>query len=71
MITTKIEIAKLWKDSEARGELLKNVGLGIFVNAIYGISDNSIELYNIIDGVVSLYIMVLGIIIERRNKWDI
>ena len=68
---TKIEIIELWKDSEARGELLKNIGLGIFVNAIYGTSDNSIELYNIIDGVISLYIMVLSIIIERRNKWDI
>ena len=50
------------------GELTKNIGLGIFVNGIYGISDGTIELYNIIDIVLGVSLMTLGIIAERRAK---
>ena len=28
-------------------KILNNVGLGIFINSLYGISDGSIELFNI------------------------
>ena len=31
------------------GELTKNIGLGIFVNGIYGVSDRKIQTYEIID----------------------
>jgi len=50
------------------GELTKNIGLGIFVNGAYGISDGTIELYNIIDIVLGVSLMTLGIIAERRAK---
>ena len=50
------------------GELTKNIGLGIFVNGVYGISDGTIELYNIIDVVLGVSLMTLGIIAERRAK---
>jgi len=50
------------------GELTKNIGLGIFVNGIYGISDGTIELYNIIDMTLGISLMILGIIAERRAK---
>jgi len=50
------------------GELTKNIGLGIFVNGVYGISDGTIELYNIIDIVLGVSLMTLGIIAERRAK---
>ncbi len=50
------------------GELTKNIGLGIFVNGVYGISDGTIEIFNIIDIILGISLMILGIIAERRAK---
>jgi hypothetical protein len=50
------------------GELTKNIGLGIFVNGVYGISDGKIENYEIFDILLGISLMILGIIAERRNK---
>ena len=51
------------------GELTKNIGLGIFVNGVYGISDGKIENYEIFDILLGIGLMILGIIAERRSKW--
>ena len=51
------------------GELTKNIGLGIFVNGIYGISDAQIENYEIVDILLGIGLMILGIIAERKGKW--
>ena len=56
---------KLLLNKEVGGELIKNIGLGIFVNGVYGISDGTIELFNISDIVIGLVAMVIGIILER------
>ena len=53
---------------EISGELTKNIGLGIFVNGIYGISDGSLESYNLIDIILGIVLMILGIIAQRRAK---
>jgi len=50
------------------GELTKNIGLGIFVNGVYGISDGNIQNYEIIDICLGIGLMILGIIAERRAK---
>jgi len=50
------------------GEFTKNIGLGIFVNGGYGLSDGSIEIYNIIDVMFGSFMMLLGIILERKAK---
>jgi hypothetical protein len=50
------------------GELTKNIGLGIFVNGVYGISDGKIENYEIFDILLGIGLMILGIIAERRSK---
>jgi hypothetical protein len=50
------------------GELTKNIGLGIFVNGAYGISDRTIELYNIIDIILGIGLMTIGIIAERSAR---
>ncbi len=50
------------------GELTKNIGLGIFVNGAYGISDGTIEIFNIIDIILGIGLMTIGIIAERRAK---
>jgi len=61
----------LWRDDEAIGEIIKNTGLGVFVNGIYGISDLNVEIFNISDIIVGIMVMTIGVIIERRKKWDI
>ena len=64
-------LLKLWQDDEAKGEVFKNIGLGLFVNGAYGLSDLKVEFFNITDLIIGIFIMISGIIIERRNKWDI
>jgi len=50
------------------GELTKNIGLGIFVNGVYGVSDGNIQTYELIDISLGIVLMILGIIAERRAK---
>jgi hypothetical protein len=64
-------LLKLWQDDEAKGEVFKNIGLGLFVNGAYGLSDLKVEFFNITDLIIGIFVMISGIIIERRNKWDI
>ena len=64
-------LLKLWQDDEAKGEIFKNIGLGLFVNGAYGLSDLKVEFFNITDLIIGIFVMISGIIIERRNKWDI
>jgi len=59
------EIKKILKNRESRGEIIKSIGLGVFVNGLYGISDSSIESYNIVDIIASLYVILLGISMEK------
>ena len=64
-------LLKLWQDDEAKGEVFKNIGLGLCVNGAYGLSDLKVEFFNITDLIIGIFVMISGIIIERRNKWDI
>jgi len=50
------------------GELTKNIGLGIFVNGVYGVSDGKIRTYELVDIFLGIVLMILGIIAERRVK---
>ena len=50
------------------GELTKNIGLGIFVNGVYGVSDGKIQTYELVDIFLGIVLMILGIIAERRAK---
>ena len=50
------------------GELTKNIGLGIFVNGVYGVSDGNIQTYELIDIFLGIILMILGIIAERRAR---
>ena len=61
----------MWNDLQTRGEIFKNIGLGLFVNGAYGLSDLKVEFFNITDLIIGIFVMISGIIIERRNKWDI
>lgn len=61
-----MNLKQILLNKEISGEIGKNIGLGIFVNALYSISDGSIEFYNVIDIIIGLTIMIIGIILERK-----
>ena len=61
-----MNLKEIFTDKKIAGELIKNIGLGIFVNAIYGISDGSVEFFNFIDIIVGIVAMLIGIIVERK-----
>jgi hypothetical protein len=60
-----MKLKNFFLDKQVGGELVKNIGLGIFVNALYGISDGSIELFNLIDITLGIIAMIIGIMVER------
>ena len=53
-------------DKKVIGEFGKNVGLGIFINGVYGISDGSIKIFNLFDIFIGLIVMIFGIVLERK-----
>ena len=63
-------LRQLWNDIEARGEIIKTIGFGIFINGTYGISDGSIELFNSLDILMGFIGIITGIILERKEKWQ-
>ena len=66
-----MKILKLmWFDLETRGEIFKNIGLGFFVNAGYGITLSNIQIMNWIDALVGIILMLSGIYLQRKEKWD-
>ena len=69
-MVTLNNLKNLWNDDKAKGEIIKNFGLAFLVNAGYGLSDGSIEIYNLVDILIGIYVMIVGIILERREKWD-
>ena len=60
----------MWQDLQTRGEIFKNIGLGFFVNAGYGITLSNIFLINWIDLIIGLILMLSGIYLERIDKWE-
>jgi len=60
----------MWNDLETRGEIFKNIGLGFFVNGGYGVSLANFDIMNFIDILSGLILMLSGIYLERKEKWD-
>ena len=56
---------ELLLNKEVVGEVGKNVGLGIFVSGIYGLSDTTFETFNLADIGVGFLVMLVGIVLER------
>jgi len=63
-----MKITDLWYNLKIRGKIIENTGLGIFVNALYGISDGTIEIFNLIDTFVGFFVMIIGIYIQGEIK---
>jgi hypothetical protein len=47
-----MDIKNILFNQKIAGELIKNIGLGIFVNALYGMSDGVIEIFNVTDFII-------------------
>jgi len=62
------DLKQLLTDPLVKGKLAENIGLGIFVNSSYGLSDGSIEIFNIIDIALSISLILVGIILQRSIK---
>ena len=46
------------------GELIKNIGLGIFVYSLYSLTTSNLSIYNFLDLIFSLIAMISGIILK-------
>ena len=64
-----MKLLDLWYNLKIRGKIIENTGLGVFVNALYGISDGTIELFNLIDVIVGFCVMIVGIYFQGETKW--
>jgi hypothetical protein len=60
-------LKEIFFDKKVGGELVKNIGLGIFVNALYGANDGTIEVFNLIDLTIGMIAMTIGIVLERSE----
>ena len=49
-----------------RGRLFENFGLGFLVNGMYGVSDGSFEIYNLVDIILGIAIMLLGLYLQQK-----
>jgi hypothetical protein len=63
-----MKLLDLWYNLKIRGKIIENTGLGVFVNALYGISDGTIELFNLIDVIVGFCVMIVGIYIQGETQ---
>ncbi|RUM56933.1 MAG: hypothetical protein DSY40_01410 [Nautilia sp.] len=63
-----MKINDLWFNLKIRGKIIENTGLGVFVNALYGISDGSIEIFNLIDVFIGFFVMIIGIYIQGDKQ---
>ena len=60
-----MRLKEIFLNKEVAGEIVKNIGLGVFINGLYGISDGSVEFFNIIDMILGVVGMLIGILLER------
>jgi hypothetical protein len=63
-----MNLINLWYNLKIRGKIIENTGLGVFVNALYGISDGSVEFFNLIDVIIGFFVMIIGIYIQGEIK---
>ena len=56
------------KGKRVRGRIFENFGLGFLVNGLYGLSDGSFEVYNFIDIIVSVVMILNGIYLQEKDN---
>ena len=50
------------------GELIKNIGLGLFVNGTFSLANEDMSLKVLAITTISLYLMIIGIILEKDKR---
>ncbi len=56
---------RLFKDKDIKGEILSNIGLGVFVNALFSITINQISILVILDLIFGLVLIIEGTILKK------
>ena len=51
-----------------RGRLFENFGLGFLVNGMYGISDGSFEIYNLVDIIAGVIMILDGLRLQEKEN---
>ncbi len=58
-----------FKDKTIRGEIILNIGLGIFINALFAITINQISVFVIVDLLLGLIIISEGAK-QKETTWE-
>ena len=59
---------ELFKEKDVRGEILLNIGLGIFVNSLYSLTQKEFSVYIILDVFFGIMMIIEGSIMKKDNK---
>jgi len=57
----------LFKEKDVRGEILSNIGLGIFVNSLYSLTQKEISIYIILDLFFGIMMIIEGSIMKKEK----
>ncbi|WP_418180553.1 hypothetical protein ACNSOL_11495 [Aliarcobacter lanthieri] len=58
----------LFKEREVRGEILSNIGLGVFVNALFSITISQISVLIVLDLLFGIILIIEGTILKKESK---
>ena len=58
----------LFKEKDVRGEILLNIGLGIFVNSLYSLTQKEISIYIVLDVIFGIMMIIEGSIMKKDNR---
>ena len=58
----------LFKEREVRGEILSNIGLGVFVNALFSITINQISILIVLDILFGIILIIEGTILKKESR---
>lgn len=59
---------ELFKEKDVRGEILLNIGLGIFVNSLYSLPQHEISVYIVLDVFFGIMMIIEGSIMKKDNQ---
>jgi len=57
----------LFKNPKVVGDIISNLGLGILVNSLYTTSLTGINVVNIIDIIISIFLIVEGSMLKEKQ----
>ncbi|NPA54823.1 MAG: hypothetical protein GXO40_00470 [Epsilonproteobacteria bacterium] len=55
------------KNPKIRGDIISNIGIGVFVNSLYSISFGGIDVVNFIDITISVIAIIEGSYLKERK----